>query len=322
MSEEAGLAPDLTDAQWLSRFEALGRSERLGALHSAVLVRTAAATLIVGFDTIDSARAGSAAGVPHALAIARRHGWSCLSLLAHRPTWFRDEAVYRFFDRLTESGAFEEFDRVIFYGAGSNGYAAAAYSVAAPGSDVVLVAPQATLDPAIAGWDDRFRAMRRTDFRSRYGYAPEMVEAAERVILFFDPCEPLDAMHAALFRGVHVSRIRARNAGPRLARDLEQMDVIAETVAALADGTATEAALCQSLRKRRTSLAHLRRLLNRLHGEDRQWLVALLCRWVVARWDVPRFRHHLEIAEKRLARAGKRLPPVRMRRMPPPLDDL
>ena len=48
-------------------------------------------------------------------------------------TWFRDNRVYGYFDRLIADGFFEDFDTVIFYGAGSCGYAAAAFSVAAPG---------------------------------------------------------------------------------------------------------------------------------------------------------------------------------------------
>ena len=38
--------------------------------------------------------------------------------------------------------------------------------------------PQATLDPRVAEWDDRFLHMRRTDFTDRYGYAPDMLDAA------------------------------------------------------------------------------------------------------------------------------------------------
>jgi hypothetical protein len=42
-----------------------------------------------------------------------------------------------------DDGFFDEFEQVIFYGSGSSGYAAAAFSVAAPGATVIAVQPQA-----------------------------------------------------------------------------------------------------------------------------------------------------------------------------------
>ena len=105
-------------------------------------------------------------------------GWSHLCLIAEGDTWFRDPAVYAYFDRLVDDAFFEDFDHVLFYGAGMAGYAACAYSVAAPGAQVLALNPRATLDPAAGRWDDRDRAARRLDFTSRYGYAPDMLEGA------------------------------------------------------------------------------------------------------------------------------------------------
>lgn len=57
--------------------------------------------------------------------------WSSLSLISEGDTWFRDPAVYRYFDRLVDDRFFEGFDEVLFFGAGPCGYAAAAFSVCA-----------------------------------------------------------------------------------------------------------------------------------------------------------------------------------------------
>ena len=78
------------------------------------------------------------------------------------------------------TGFFDDFDHVVFYGAGPCKYAAAAFSVAAPAATVDAIQPQTTLDPRITDWDDRYMKMRRTDFTSRYGYAPDMLDAAEQ----------------------------------------------------------------------------------------------------------------------------------------------
>ena len=49
-----------------------------------------------------------------------------------------------------------------------------------PGATVVAVQPQATLDPRVTVWDSRHRKMRRADFTSRYGYAPDVLVIAEQ----------------------------------------------------------------------------------------------------------------------------------------------
>ena len=66
--------------------------------------------------------------------MVREHRWSHMALISDSDTWFRDPAVYGWFDRLVDEGFFDEFDRVLFYGAGPCGYAAAAFSVSAPGA--------------------------------------------------------------------------------------------------------------------------------------------------------------------------------------------
>jgi hypothetical protein len=319
MEDVATLSDQLTDEEWLSEFEEIGEArgyyQPLGKRHGALFLDESLETLIVSFDTVATARAGSASGIPHAMLLAELHGHSHISLIAREPTWFRDEAVYRYFDRLVDEAFFEDFDRVIFYGAGMGGYAAAAFSVAAPGATVILVAPQATLDPEIASWDDRFVRMRRANFRERYGYAPEMVEAAGRVILFYDPTEELDAMHAALFRGAQISKIRVPHGGPQLGRELQDMKIIADVVSAATADSLKDLDIYRALRKRRDYLPYLRNLLNRVHIEERHFLTALLCRNVSDRKKhAPRFNHHLTLARRKLSAAGRELPPVRKRR--------
>ena len=312
MSELASLSDQLTDDEWLSVFREIGDQrgyyEPLGTRHGALFLDESLETLLVCFDTITSARHGSASGIPHGILQAEMNGWSALSLIAHDQTWFRDPDVYRYFDQLVDDAFFEDFDRVIFYGAGANGYAAAAYSVTAPGAKVVLVAPQATLDPSIAPWDDRFMQMRRSDFSSRYGYAPDMIEAADEVVIFYDPYEELDAMHAALFRGPQVRHVRFRHSGSRIGQDIQDMKILSQIFRSLAGDGLSDEQIYTSLRRRRDFMPYLRNLLNRVHIEERHWLTALLCRSVLRRKEAPRFRHHYEIAEKKLAAMGRSLP--------------
>jgi hypothetical protein len=312
MGSDVTLSEELTDDEWLAEIETFGEAkgyfQPLGGSHAAVFADNSPDTLLVYFDTIPGARSTNPSGLPVPVEIAEALGWSHLALYSRKATWFRDHRVYRFFDGLVDEGFLEEFERVVFFGAGSGGYAAAAFSVAAPGATVIAVAPQATLDPDMAEWDDRFVTMRRTSFTDRYGYAPDMVEAAERVFVVYDPLVELDAMHAAMFRGANTARIRFRNAGPGTGREFMAMGALRPVLEAAAEGRLDAQEMFRALRMRHNYQPYLRNLLTRLHAEERHLLTAILCRATLARWNSPRFKHHLELAEQKLARMGRTLP--------------
>ena len=201
----------LDKSGWTDRImdeaQARGAADRLGRRHFAAFVK-AGPVLLVSFETVQGMRSLTESARPLGWLMSQKMGWSSLLLASDGDTWFRDKDVYAYFDQLVDDGFFDEFDRVIFYGAGPCGYAAAAYSVASPGSTVVVVQPQATLDARLAEWDPRFPEMRRTSFRDRFGYAPDMLDAAQQAFVLYDPREEYDAMHAALFARSNVTRLR------------------------------------------------------------------------------------------------------------------
>lgn len=194
---------------WLDAISGLtqdsGYTELLGAHHAAIFIENKS-TLLVTFETYAGITGLSPDAHPFGWQMAKALGWSHLCIAADSDTWFRDGRVYGCFDRLIDDGFFEDFDQVIFYGAGSCGYAAAAFSVAAPGATVIALKPQATLDPRVAEWDDRYIHMRRTSFTDRYGYAPDMLDAAKEAFVIYDPDNDLEAMHAALFTRPNVTK--------------------------------------------------------------------------------------------------------------------
>jgi hypothetical protein len=118
----------------------------------------------------------------------------------------------------------------------------------------------------------------------------------------------LDAMHAALFRGANTDRIRFRNAGPGTGREFMAMGGLRPVLEAAGEGRLDAQAMFQALRLRHNYQPYLRNLLGRLHAEERHLLTAILCRATLERWNSPRFKHHLELAEQKLARMGRTLP--------------
>ncbi|MFW8592659.1 phosphoadenosine phosphosulfate reductase [Cribrihabitans neustonicus] len=306
----SGLKP----AEWKERLAALaeqnGMQQPLGPRHFATFIDQGN-TLLVTFETIQGIHNLSDLAQPLGFDLVKNLGWSHMCVISDGDTWFREEMIYEFFDQLIDDGFFDEFERVVFYGAGPCGYAAAAFSVASPGAAVVAVQPQATLDPRMTEWDDRFVEMRRTSFTDRYGYAPDMLDAAEHAFVIYDPMERLDAMHAALFQRPNVTRLRTPNLGATVQTRLIEMEVLYHILSLAGGGRLSARAFHKLYRNRRNNSAYLRSLMARLDENDRPYLVTLLCRNVAERLRAPRFRRRLQGLEKRAAAGEFTLPPKR-----------
>ncbi|WP_051588301.1 hypothetical protein [Actibacterium mucosum] len=302
----------LAHSEWYAQLEKLGADhggfDRLGDAHCALYLEDSP-TLLVTFECGENVRA-RAKGRPMGWTIAEEAGWSQLSLIAEGSTWFRSPQVYGYFDELVDDGFFDDFERVVFFGAGDCGYAAAAFSVAAPGSTVVLVNPQATLDPRVTEWDPRFTAHRRISFTDRYGYAPDMLEASERAYVMYDPEATFDAMHTALFTRKNVTKLRCRHLGPKLADELDRMGVLSEVIDAACEGMLTDQVFHRLFRTRRDNPRYLRRLLDKTETAGHPYLAAMLCRNVISRHRAPRFRRRLNELQETLAAEGRALPPL------------
>ncbi len=285
-------------AAWLRQLEAMteeeGYLQPLGDAHWAFFT-DAGKTLIVSFEEVGSVQARPGT-MPLAQGLAETRGWSHLCLLAKGETWYRDPAVYAYFDRLVDEAFFDDFDRVLFYGAGMGGYAACAYSVAAPGAQVLAISPRATLDPVDAGWDTRADpAARKLDFTSRYGYAPDMLEGADRAVILYDRHVTEDAIHAALFRAPYVTRLSVPFMGERIEWAMDQMRLMPELMTRMLDNTLTAETFTTLWRKRRDFAPYLRALLARAEATGHPAREMMICRSVTRRLRAPRF-------EKRLAR--------------------
>ena len=294
-----------SDADWLSIMDEIGEEagyfEQLGDKHSAFF-SDLGPVLLVTFETLVGVRRAGGGQMPLGYQIAAPRGWSSLSIIANEETWYRDATVYGFFDRLIDDAFFEDFDRVVFYGAGMGGYGATAFSVAAPGSTVLALAPQATLDTELAEWDRRFMRARKMDFNTRFGFAPDMTEGCEQVFIVYDPIQQVDAVHATMFRGPHVHRLRARNIGRDPQAELARLNVLRPLIDAACAGTLSPQRFYSLWRARRTNAHYLGRLIGRLQTLERPALLLRALRVANDMVDHPQLRKALERAE-----AGKPL---------------
>lgn len=283
----------LTEKAWLGALEEIadevGYFQPLSAKHNAAFV-DAGKTLLVTFETLQSVQAMNSKGHPVGFEMVRQEEWSLLSFFSDGQTWFRDPSIYRYFDRLIDDGFFEDFERVIFYGAGSCGYAAAAFSVAAPGAQVLALNPQATLDPRVTEWDGRFRRMRRVSFSDRYGYAPDMLDAAERATVIYDPRVELDAMHAALFTRANVDKLRMTYFGGALDLQMMRLDILYPLLSAIGAGDPVPSEFHMLHRQRRSDRNYLRAVLSDTEDAKRWNFAKAICDHAVAELNAPRFK--------------------------------
>ena len=172
--------------------------------HSLLYTDRGSDTLVVTFDNLDIAMTKREDRRPWGFNFIETQGWSMLGVLAGGWTWYREPWVCEQFDDLQANGFFSGFKRVVFYGASMGGYAACAFSPAAPGCDVVAISPQSTVDKTIVPWETRYKAVWGRDFSGKYGDAAKVSSAAGQVSILYDPYEPLDAQHAARFTSENV----------------------------------------------------------------------------------------------------------------------
>lgn len=295
----AGLSPE----DWLEALEDVadqyGSYNFLGKGHAATQV-TAGSKLLVTFESAQSLIARQKTALPTGFQHLHEDGWSHLGIFAEEDGWFRHPKIFAYFDRLIDDGYFEEFSDILFYGAHGGAYAAAAYSVAAPGARVLAIRPQATLDPRITGFDQRYRTHRRLDFQSRYGYAPEMIDGAERVYVAFDPLQRLDAIHAALFTKPHMQPLRCAALGPHLDKALDGIGISADLRRSAMMGELTPLAFAKLFRARRVNASYLRRLLKWTENAGKPRLAATVC----GHARTAGFTKHFADTEQTLQREG------------------
>lgn len=239
-------------AHLVDRTDLAGWVEPVGTRHHGLYLETGR-DLLVSFDQMEAICRQPVGQYPAAWQAAQAAGWSVVSLIAEGETGYRDRAVRDWVDRLADQAFFDDFDRVLFYGAGLAGHAACVFSVAAPGAAVLALSPVATLSPALAGWDRRYPGLRRQDYRSRYAYGPDLIGAAGAVSVICDPGLPEDAMHATLYALGGAQVLPARGAGARPGDVLEGAAILAPLLELAQNRSLTPAAWGRLWRNRRAS---------------------------------------------------------------------
>ena len=295
LSFEANLT-DLDENAWFARLEEisddLGYFQPLGDDHVATFL-DAGTNLLVTFENAADIRKEGTSQEPMGYKFTQTDGWSHLAIISRDLSWFRDQAIYRYFDRLIDDGFFEDFDNVLFYGVNAGGYAAAAYCAAAPGCNVLAIRPQATLNPRITGWDTRHTAQRRLNFSDRFGYAPDMIDACNHAYIAFDPLNRFDSCHAGMFTKPNMTPLRCMGLGATPEVGLTNLEILDDLVRSAMNQTLKTSTFSTAFRRRRDSIPYLRGLFHRMMQTEHPKMAANVCAYVLRKGDHPFFRKKL-----------------------------
>lgn len=172
--------------------------------HSLVFASRPNRRLLVTFDNLSNVKDKSVLRDPWAYKFARDMNVSHLGVMAHVADWYRDPDLIERFRALADSGFFEGYERVIFAGTSMGAFAAIAFASLVPGSHVVALNPQSTLDTDLVPWETRFWSGRRQDWSLPLSDAAALTGDIGRVNIFYDPYFEPDHKHVARFSGDNI----------------------------------------------------------------------------------------------------------------------
>jgi hypothetical protein len=244
-------------AEYETRFEEMRQKALRGAgFHwegekNALYFEPNGKRLIVTFDNVHTARLQEQRWPwGHAL-ITKQLGCSVLGVMSKDRGWFRHDFVHDSFDRLRDTGWFEQFDEVLFYGASMGGFGALTYSRSCPGANVLAIEPQTTLDPDILPDDTRWPWTQKLNWKNRYGDASEGTATAHKVVVISDPYFDLDRAQVERLSGNNIEHLNIPFFGHKVAQPLMVMDILKPLLKGMTRGTYDAKEYYRLLRNRR-----------------------------------------------------------------------
>lgn len=268
-------------------------------------------TLIVTFDNMKS-RDMPVPRYPWAHQFVAKQGHSHLGIMMKRRNdWFRHRQLCDFFDELRDSGFFDRFDDVVFYGSSMGGYGALTYASACPRARAIAFSPQSTLSPELVPWERRYENARlRGDWSEpRYADAAETTRALRKALVFYDPYMAEDRAHADRLAVPGVVHLPCPFLGHKIPRYLAFWGLLGTVVRGAIDDTLSDEAFLRMIRVRRDHKSYVREVLSRAVAQGHGALARRALEGFAARRS--------DIPAERLARQIGLAPRLAARQAPP-----
>lgn len=205
--------------------------------HAASFVDRGKAQLVVSFDNL------SDAGYPHpdiepwAAKFVRDSGWSHMGVYARGASWYRDADLITFLEKLRDDGFFQQFQRVAMIGTSMGGFAALTFSSLCPGTTVVALSPQSTLDNALVPWEVRFAKGRAQDWSLPYSDAAIQLDSVDRAYVLYDPFFDADKRQIMRLPQDRLVHLKGFGFGHKTAVVLRRMDKLKAVMQGAITGT-------------------------------------------------------------------------------------
>lgn len=165
--------------------------------------------------------------------------------------WFRGQELFHFLSALNKDGLFDAFNSVMTYGGSMGGYGAIAFADLCKAQKVLAYNPQATLNPKKVPWERRFNWAPKQDWEGPLWNAADGCQAAQQVVLVFDPHHGNDRQHVALLDVPGRIDLLIPYVGHRTPLHVKNMGLSAQLFKDVADGTFEHAVWRGNMRRRR-----------------------------------------------------------------------
>lgn len=224
-------------------------------------------------------------------------------MIGSKRNWFRSHFVHDSFDHLRDSGFFDQFDEVLFYGASMGAYGALTYSQCAPVAKVLAIAPQTTLDRRILPDDDRWGWTARLDWDDRYADAAEATHLADDTVVLYDPYFDPDVQQVNRLKGDNIRKLRMPFFGHQLPQALVNMGILKPILSEIFEGRLTAQRFYQLLRARRDLPRFQHDLLMKAEENNHPKLAIQVCEYTLKKRDAKNIRNSLDRLRADLAKA-------------------
>lgn len=264
---------------------------------------------VVTFDNMKS-REIKPPRYPWGYGVMEENNYSHLGvMMSRRNDWFRHEQLWDFFDELSETGFFDQFENVVFYGSSMGGYGALTYSSAVPRARAVAFVPQTSLSHDHVPWESRYRrAFQRGNWSSeRYADAAALVPSIARAQIFYDPFLEPDRRHADRLKFDNVDHFHCPFMGHRVPRFLRHFKILKPIMKESFEGGLTQQRFSDLMRFRRDSIAWVRELLVISMKAGHYERAERILQWANRQhedWAFPAIRRELRLRRENSLRAA------------------
>jgi hypothetical protein len=237
--------------------ENCGFYERFG-VHAASFVDRGDHQLVISFDNLSDAGNPRYDVRPWADAFIKSEGWSHLGIYARGPSWFRDQRLIDFFERLRKEKFFKRFDKIALTGTSMGGYAALSFATFTPGATVIALSPQSTLDKKDVPWETRFAKGQKQDWTLPYSDAAKTIGKIERAYVLYDPSFKQDVRHIDRLPQDRLIRLKGFWFGHKTAVVMRRLEKLKPFMRGAVNGTLSEAEFYEMARGRKDLVLYRR----------------------------------------------------------------